>query len=83
MKQGNVAMLYNDQGIAMASFSISNGNGNMGTFGITTIVNNGSNYFAIVAPSTIYYQKIAASDKTVMIANGYSGICVNGIYKNW
>ena len=83
MKQGNTAMLYNDQGTAMASFSISSGNGNMGSFGITSVVNNGSNYFAIVAPSTIYYPKISESDKAVMIANGYSGICVNGIYKNW
>ena len=78
-----VAMLYNAQNVGMASFSLSNGNGNMLAFTYQGIVNNGSNYFSLKCASNNAVVKISESDKSVMIANGYAGICVNGIYKNW
>ncbi|WP_026652773.1 hypothetical protein [Butyrivibrio proteoclasticus] len=82
-KNGNVAMLYNQNGTAMASFSLSLGNGNMASLGIKGIVNNGSNYFDVISGSANATPVISESDKQVMIANGYAGVCVNGVYKNW
>jgi hypothetical protein len=81
-KTGNVAMLYNESGVAMASFSLSNGTGNMQSIGLKGVVNNGQNYFDVVS-GTSSYPAISESDKAVMIANGYAGVCVNGVYKNW
>ena len=76
-------MLYNQNGTAMASFSLSLGNGNMASLGIKGIVNNGSNYFDVISGSANATPVISESDKQVMIANGYAGVCVNGVYKNW
>ncbi len=82
-KTGNAAMLYNESGVAMASFSLTVGNGNMATFGIKGVVTNGSNYFDLAAANSGYLPVISESDKAVMIANGYAGVCVNGVYHNW
>ncbi len=81
-KQGNVAVLYNENGVAMASFSLTKGNGNMASLGIKGVVSNGSNYFDVVSGSTSS-PVISESDKAVMIANGYAGVCANGSYYNW
>ncbi len=82
-KNGNISMLYNAAGTPMASFSLSNGNGNMATYGQKGIVSNGANYFALVCGNGAAIPKISESDKAVMLANGYAGVCVNGTYRNW
>jgi len=82
-KNGNVAMLYNDKDVAMASFSLTNGNGQMASLGIKGVVaNEGANYFDVVS-ATDSTPVISESDKAVMEANGYVGVCVNGKYKKW
>ena len=82
-KNGNVAMLYNDKDVAMASFSLTNGNGQMATLSLKgVVVNEGSKYFD-VASATDSTPVISESDKAVMTANGFAGVCVNGKYKNW
>ena len=81
-KQGNIAMLYNAQGIAMASFSLTKGAGNMASIAIKGVANNGSNYFDVTSDSDSS-PVISESDKAVMLANGYAGVCVNGKFKNW
>ncbi len=81
-KSGNTAILFNESGVAMASFSLTVGNGNMATFGIKGVVTNGSNYFNLTAANSGYLPVISESDKAVMIANGYAGVCVNGVYHN-
>ncbi len=83
VKTGNTAMLYNENGVAMASFSLTMGNGNMQSFSIKGVVNNGSNYFDVTSGFSSNYPVISESDKAVMIANGYAGVCVNGVYHNW
>ena len=83
-QNGKVSMLYNEAGTPMASFSLGYGNGNMASYGQVSIVNNGSaNYFALSTGRDGAYPKISESDKAVMIANGYAGVAVNGMYKNW
>lgn len=81
---GNIAMLNNESGVGMASFSLSDGNGHMVPFTYKGIVNNGSaNYFNLASSIGYASPKISESDKAVMLANGYAGVCVNGNYKNW
>ena len=81
-KQGNIAMLYNSKGVAMASFSLTKGAGNMASLSIKGVANNGSNYFNVTSGNDSS-PVISESDKAVMLANGYAGVCVNGKYKNW
>ena len=76
-------MLYNDKDVAMASFSLTNGNGQMATLGLKGVVaGEGANYFDVVS-ATDSTPVISESDKAVMTANGFAGVCVNGKYKNW
>lgn len=82
-RKDNVAMLYNAAGVPMASFSLSKGDGNMVSFGIQSIVNNGGNYFAVVTSNKDAILRISESDKAVMLANGYAGVCIDGKYVNW
>ena len=82
-QNGNISMLYNSAGTPMASFSLTNGNGSMASFGQKGVVSNGANYFSVVSPNSSATPVISASDKAVMIANGYAGVCVNGAYRNW
>ena len=82
-KTDNIAMLYNDKDVAMASFSLTNGNGQMATLGLKGVVaGEGANYFDVVS-ATDSTPVISESDKAVMTANGFAGVCVNGKYKNW
>ena len=80
---GDISMLYNSAGTPMASFSLTNGNGTMASFGQKGVVANGSNYFSVISSNPNATPVISASDKAVMIANGYAGVCVNGNYRNW
>ena len=82
-KNGNVAMLYNAQGVPMASFSLSKGEGNMASFGLKSVVNNGADYFDVVTSVKYATPRISESDKAVMLANGYAGVCIDGKYVNW
>ncbi|MBO4458308.1 MAG: hypothetical protein J5802_11370 [Butyrivibrio sp.] len=82
-KTGNIAMLYNDKDVAMASFSLTNGNGQMASLEIKGVANkDGSNYFDVVS-ATNSAPVISESDKAVMKANGFAGVCVNGEFKQW
>ena len=83
VQTGNVSMLYNDKGVAMASFSLSNGPGNMASYAQQGVVSNGANYFSLVTASKNATPKISESDKAVMLANGFAGICIDGKYVNW
>ena len=77
-------MMNNESGVGMASFSLSDGKGHMVPFNYTGIANNGSaNYFNVASAVGYASPKISESDKAVMLANGYAGVCVNGSYKNW
>ncbi len=82
-KNGNISMLYNSAGTPMASFSLTNGNGNMATYGQQAVVYNGASYFSVVSSNPNATPVISESDKNVMLANGYAGVCVNGNYRNW
>ncbi len=82
-QNGNISMLYNDKGVAMASFSLTDGKGHMLSYVQQGVVNNGSNYFALASGSNNAAPAISASDKAVMQANGYAGLCINGKYVNW
>ena len=77
-----VAMLYNKDGVGMASFSLKGGNGQMADLGLKGIVDSNGKYFDVTSSSDAT-PVISESDKKVMIANGYLGVCVNGQYKNW
>ena len=79
----NVLMLNNQDGVGMASFSLSDGNGHMLPITYKGIANNGSSYFDVACYMNNAVPKISESDKAVMTANGYAGVCVNGVYKNW
>ncbi|RKM62383.1 hypothetical protein D6855_02910 [Butyrivibrio sp. CB08] len=84
VKQPNkTALLSNDQGVPMASFSLTRGNGRMAEFQIKGIENNGANYFSVVTGYDFASPLISGSDKEVMLANGYAGVCVNGKFVNW
>ncbi|MBE5825605.1 MAG: hypothetical protein E7307_03115 [Butyrivibrio sp.] len=84
VKIGDVAMMNNESGVGMASFSLSDGKGHMVPFNYKGIANNGSaNYFKVASSLGYASPKISESDKAVMLANGYAGVCVNGTCKNW
>lgn len=84
VKKGMTSMLYNDQGVPMASFSLTKGEGHMANYGQQAVVSyNGANYFALATGFKGPYPVISSSDKAVMQANGYAGVCVNGTYYNW
>lgn len=85
VKQPNkVSMLYNDKGVAMASFSLTRGNGRQAEYQQSAIVNNnGSNYISVITGFDYSTPLISGSDKDVMIANGIAGVVVNGKYINW
>ncbi len=82
-QNGRVSMLYNDKGVAMASFSLTLGNGHMASYGQKSVENNGANYFSLVSASKGATPVISESDKAVMLANGYAGVVVNGKFINW
>ena len=82
-QNGKVSVLNNADGVAMASFSLSGGEGKMVSYGQQGVVNNGSNYFAVVTGIKYAAPKISESDKAVMLANGYAGVCIDGKYVNW
>lgn len=78
-----IVMVYNKDGVGMASFSLSNGPGQMATLNLKGVVeNNGAKYFDVTS-ETDSTPVISESDKGVMTKNGYAGVCVNGKYKNW
>ena len=79
----NVAMLNDQNGVGMASFSLSDGNGHMIPITYKGIVNNGSNYFDVACYLNNAIPMISESDKAVMLANGYAGVRINGVCKNW
>jgi hypothetical protein len=84
VKQPNkTSMLYNDKGVAMASFSLTYGKGSMATFGLKGIEENGSKYFSVLTGYDHATPLISGTDKEVMIANGYAGVVVNGKFVNW
>ncbi len=83
VKNGNISMLYNENSVAMASFSLGNGTGAMVSYGQVGIVNNGANYFNLISGNSNVTPMISESDKAVMIGNGYAGICIGGKYINW
>ena len=80
---GKTSVLNNAAGVAMASFSLSKGDGKMADYGQLGVVNNGSNYFSVATSAKNATPVISESDKAVMIANGYAGICIDGKYVNW
>ena len=75
-----IVMLYDANGTALASFSVSN-NGLMKLTPKGVVTNDGV-YFDIVAPSNGTVN-ISASDKAVMIGHGFKGIYLNGIKVDW
>ena len=84
LTNGNkVAMLYNQDKVAMASFSVSDGTGNMPELSLgQTVAKDGKNYFTVSSKkgNTV---KLSDSDKAVFAAQGYAGVCLNGAYINW
>ncbi|MBR1642580.1 MAG: hypothetical protein IJ683_09690 [Butyrivibrio sp.] len=83
VQENKVSMLYNDKGVAMASFSLTYGKGSMATFGLKGIEENGSKYFSVLTGYDNATPLISGTDKEVMIANGYAGVVVNGKFINW
>ena len=83
MQSGNISMLYNESGVGMASFSLSDGRGHMLSYIQKGIVNNGAAYFQLSSGVDYGKPAISESDKAVMTANGYAGVCVNGKYIDW
>ena len=84
VQENKISMLYNDKGVAMASFSLTYGKGSMATYGLKGIEeNNGSKYFSVLTGYDSASPVISESDKAVMIANGYAGVVVNGKFINW
>ncbi|MCR5669979.1 MAG: hypothetical protein K6G10_03155 [Butyrivibrio sp.] len=79
----NIAMLYSAAGVPMASFSLTKGEGNMASLLYKGVVVNGSKYFDVTSGNDYASPVISESDKNVMLANGFAGVCVNGVYKNW
>ncbi len=82
-KDGKRSMLYNDKGVAMASFSLTLGNGKVAEFGMKGVESNGANYFSVITGYDYAAPVISESDKAVMLANGYAGVVVNGKFINW
>ncbi|MCR4764477.1 MAG: hypothetical protein K5696_13200 [Lachnospiraceae bacterium] len=84
-RDDTVAMLYDAAGTALASFSISDGSGKMPKLTLGGIVQqNKKNYFTVnTASKNANVVKISDSDRAVMTAKGYAGVCLNGSYVNW
>lgn len=83
VQNGKISMLYNEAGVAMASFSLTKGKGVMTSFAQTGVVSNGASYFSVTTSDKNATPVISESDKAVMLANGYAGVCINGKYVNW
>ena len=83
VQTGKISMLYNEAGVPMASFSLTKGNGIMAGYRQTGVVSDGANYFNVATGDKNATPVISESDKAVMIANGYAGICIDGKYVNW
>ena len=83
VQTGKTSMLYNASGVPMASFSLSRGEGKMANYGQIGVVSNGANYFNLATGIKYATPVISESDKAVMIANGFAGICIDGKYVNW
>ncbi len=83
VQQGKISMLYSDQGVPMASFSLTYGDGNMASYGLSYLADNGAKYFAVTTGYGYAAPVISPSDKAVMQANGIAGVVVNGNYRNW
>ena len=83
VQNGKISMLYNEAGVAMASFSLTLGKGNMASYTQVGVVNNGASYFNLATSHKNATPVISESDKAVMLANGYAGVCINGNYLNW
>ena len=82
-QNGKISMLYNEAGVAMASFSLTKGKGVMAGYTQSGVVNNGASYFNLTTGDKNVAPVISESDKAVMLANGYAGVCINGKYVNW
>lgn len=83
VQTGRVSMLYNESGVAMASFSLTKGQGHMASYTQIGVANNGANYVDLVTGTDYATPVISPSDKAVMQANGIAGVVVNGKYINW
>ncbi len=78
-----IAMLYDQNNVAMASFSVSDGTGNMPELSLgQTVAKDGRNFFAVNTKkgNTV---KLSDPDKAVFKAQGYAGICLNGAFIDW
>ena len=82
VKDNKRSILYNDKGVAMASFSLSF-NGKAAEYVQKSVENNGANYFSVATGYDGTKLLISESDKAVMLANGYAGVVANGKYINW
>jgi len=78
MQNDKISMLYNEKGVAMASFSLTKGKGVMASYTQTGVVSNGASYFGVTTGDKNATPVISESDKAVMLANGYAGVCING-----
>lgn len=80
-----IAMLYDSKGTALASFSVSDGTGNMPKLSLGAVSSqNGKNYFTVVTKKMNETAvKISDSDKAVMTKCGFAGVCLNGNFVNW
>ena len=77
-------MLYDAKGAELASFSVSDGSGTMPKLISGGVVqSDGNNYFTVNTKNKKGVVKISESDKAVMIAKGYAGVCLNGTCVNW
>ena len=83
VQNGKISMLYNEKGVAMASFSLTKGKGVMASFAQNGVVSNGASYFSVTTSDKNATPVISESDKAVMLANGYAGVCIDGKYVNW
>ena len=83
VQNDKISMLYNEKGVAMASFSLTKGKGVMASYTQTGVVSNGASYFGVTTGDKNATPVISESDKAVMLANGYAGVCINGKYVNW
>ncbi|WP_026520767.1 hypothetical protein [Butyrivibrio sp. VCB2001] len=83
VQNDKISMLYNEKGVAMASFSLTKGKGVMASYAQTGVVSNGASYFGVSTSDKNATPVISESDKAVMLANGYAGVCINGKYVNW
>lgn len=84
IRDDTVEMLYDAKGAELASFSVSDGSGTMPKLIPGGVVqSDGNNYFTVNTKNKKGVVKISESDKAVMIAKGYAGVCLNGTCVNW